>query len=224
MATLEKTLRSVQDIKSELIEYIIIDGVSNDGTLYLISQYRGLIDQLVSEPDTGIYNAMNKGIALAKGEYILFINGDDELVSDGFPSVIEALKKGSADIVCGTTLVGSIDDPSEVLTAQPRRLPFFNTVPHPSSFTRTSLLKASPFREDLRIASDYDFFLGAYLKRKRFQILPVVTALHQRGGASGDQVLSETEIEQIRLDQLGWRYPLFNAAGYLYRGLKKWTR
>ncbi|WP_419902632.1 glycosyltransferase family 2 protein [Kiloniella sp.] len=222
--TLEKTLRSVQDIKNETIEYIIIDGVSDDGTLDLISQYASLVDQMVSEPDTGIYNAMNKGVSLAKGEYILFINGDDELVSEGFPSVLQVLKQGKADIVCGTTLVGSVNAPTEVLTAQPLRLPFFNTVPHPSSFTRTALLKATPFREDLRIASDYDFFLGAYLRRKHFQILPAVTALHQRGGASGDQDLSETEIEQIRHDQLGWRYPLYNTVGYLYRSLKNLTR
>ncbi|MDP2030655.1 MAG: glycosyltransferase family 2 protein [Thiobacillus sp.] len=210
-ATLEKTLRSVLAVKNADIEYIVIDGVSTDGTLDLLARYEGLVDQLVSEPDTGIYNAMNKGVSLAKGAYILFINGDDELLAPGFSAVERVLREGGGEIVCAITLVGSVATPSETLAAQPWRLPFYNSIPHPSTFVATSLLKQYRFREDLRIASDYDLFLRLFLARHRFVQVNAVTALHMRGGASGNSELSQAEIEQIRRERLGWAYPLANA-------------
>lgn len=219
-ATLEQTLLSVKAIKDSTIEYLIIDGVSTDGTLDLVKRYGALVDGIISEADTGIYNAMNKGVGYAKGKYILFINGDDELVSEGFPAVLSALQSGAGEIICATTLVGSLSTPSETLIGVPWRLPFFNSIPHPSSFVATSLMRRYPFREDLKIASDYDFFLQAFLGRHQFKIIPAITALHQRGGASGDSQRSLVEISQVRRDQLGWRYPIVTSLNQFYRLLK----
>ena len=221
VTTLERTLQSVQSIKNSDIEYLIIDGVSTDGTLDLIKKHRTLVDQIISEPDTGIYNAMNKGISFAKGEYTLFINGDDELVPNQFPELIRILQERRAEIICATTLVGSLSSPSERLIAKPLHLFFYNSIPHPSTCVSTSLLKTNLFREDLRIASDYDFFLQAYMKNQRFLIIPIVTALHQRGGASGDSALSTRELEQIKEKNLTWRYPLIKAIIFIYRFFKK---
>jgi glycosyltransferase involved in cell wall biosynthesis len=217
VATLEKTLRSVAAIKTDEMEYIIVDGVSTDGTLELAQRYGTLVDTLQSEPDTGIYNAMNKGVALARGDYVLFINGDDALVADGFLTVMDALSRGVDKIICATTLVGDIASPSEILVACPWRLLFVNSIPHPSSFVYRDLLLRRPFREDLRIASDYDFFLGAYLAGQSFRVLTVPTALHQRGGASGDSHRSQAELECVRRDRLGWRYALVNGMAAIYR-------
>jgi hypothetical protein len=116
--------------------------------------------------------------------------------------------------------VAGLLTPTETLTAKPWRLPFINSIPHPSSFVRRDLLLLNPFREDLRIASDYDFFLGAYLAKERFFILPATTALHERGGASGNIELSLREINQVRRDRLGWRYPFFEAIVILRRFYK----
>lgn len=218
--TLEKTVRSVAAVKNADIEYLIIDGASTDGTLDLVARHKGLVDHLVSEPDRGIYNAMNKGLDLARGNYVLFINGDDELLEPGFPAVERVLRAGRAEIVCAITLVGSVAAPSETLVAQPWRLPFYNSVPHPSTFVATKLLKQYRFREDLRIASDYDLFLRLFLARHRFVRVNAVTALHMRGGTSGNSELSQSEIGQIRREQLGWRYPLANAVRRMY-GWKK---
>lgn len=215
--TIEKTLLSVQAVKQPGVEYIVIDGASTDGTLDIVRRYDTLVNLLVSESDTGVYNAMNKGVGLARGRYVLFINGDDALVADGFATVMNALARDQDVIVCATTLVGDVDAPAETLVAKPWRLPFFNSIPHPSSFVCRELLLNSPFREDLRIVSDYDFFLGAYLGSQPFRVLPVVTALHQRGGVSGDVQRSQAELERVRRDRLGWRYPLINGFLTLYR-------
>ena len=219
-ATIDRTLDSVSAVKRPGVEYVVVDGVSTDATLEAIRARGGLVDRLVSEPDSGIYNAMNKGVGLAKGRYVLFINGDDALVADGFSAVMDTMAWGQDGIICATTLVGELGSPAETLMAKPWRLPFFNSIPHPSSFVRRELLLRTPFREDLRIVSDYDFFLRAYLAGQSFRLLPVVTALHQRGGASDDIQRSQAELERVRRERLGWRYPLVNAVAAVYRQLK----
>lgn len=222
--TLQRTLNSVACVKSKYyvhIEYIVVDGASVDGTLDILYSAAGLVDTLLSEPDSGIYNAMNKAVGLARGEYVLFINGDDELIEDGFKAVMPALERRIFNIICASTLARNDVSSDEVLVAKPSRLLFFNSIPHPSSFVRRELLLSNPFREDLRIASDYDFFLGAYLAGESFCVLPVVTALHQRGGASGDVLRSQEELESVRRERLGWRYPLINGVASLYRKCKR---
>lgn len=224
--TLPRTLESVRAIKRADVEYVVIDGASTDGTLELLQAQGELIDQLVSEPDTGIYNAMNKGVRLARGKWTLFINGDDELLPARFDEVLSALAAldapgaKAAGVLCATTLTGSAQAPLEVLRATPWKLPFFNSIPHPSSFVRTALLRQYPFREDLRIVSDYDLFLRLFLARVPFSIVDVPAALHHRGGASGDQRKSQAELDQVRRERLGWRLPVFNTiqAGW------RWTR
>lgn len=222
VATIDKTLDSVGTIKQPCVEYIVVDGLSTDGTLEAIRSRGDLVDRLISESDTGIYNAMNKGVRLARGSYVLFINGDDELVAGGFPDVMDAMARGAGAIICAKTLVEGGASPIETLVAQPWRLQFFNSVPHPSSFVRRDLLLNSPFREDLRIVSDYDFFLSAYLAGRSFHALPVVTALHHRGGASGNVCCSQKEMLKVRRERLRWRYPLINGLWMLYRQGKRW--
>ena len=219
-STIDQTLDSVDAVKRPCMEYLVVDGFSTDSTIEAIRARGDLVDQFISEPDGGIYNAMNKGVKLARGRYVLFINGDDTLVADGFASVMAAAARGKDEIICATTLVGDFSSPLETLVSKPWLLPFFNSIPHPSSFVSRDLLLRCPFREDLRIASDYDFFLGAYLARRSFCILPVITAIHQRGGVSGNVACSQSELEIVRRTRLGWRYPIFNFLAIVYRQLK----
>jgi hypothetical protein len=160
---------------------------------------------------------MNKAALFARGAYIQFLNGDDQLIAEQFGQAVAILERGRAHIVSGTTLVSSVSEPREVLVPEPWKLIFHNSIPHPSTFVSVKLLRGRPFREDLRIASDYDFFLACYLRRIRFDTLPVPIALHHRGGASADVARSAAEVETIRRSRLGLLFPAVEACMSLRR-------
>lgn len=101
-STLERCMKSVWEQTYKNVEYIIVDGNSTDGSLKLIEENADKIDYYISQPDTGIYNAMNKGISLARGRFLCFMNSDDECVQHAAEKVIEEYKRTNADIICGT--------------------------------------------------------------------------------------------------------------------------
>lgn len=99
---IERTMLSVLDQTYPHIEYILIDGASTDGTREIIGKYRDRLAQFISEPDQGIYDAMNKGLALATGDYVLFMNSGDEIYAP--ETVTEVFgTESSADIYYGET-------------------------------------------------------------------------------------------------------------------------
>jgi len=223
-ATIARTLRSVAAVKTPDIEYIIIDGRSTDGTLDIVGKF-GVVDRLISERDSGIYNAMNKGAAAASGRFILFINGDDEVVPAGFCQMRRALATAADDVLSGISQVAVDGQFAGYLRPHPARLLFFNSMPHPSTFVRARVMKEFPFREDLRIASDYDLFLRLLMAGKRFRSIDAVIAIHHRGsGTSADQALSRREIDIVKRDRLGWAYPAVVAAHGFYRVAKRFLR
>lgn len=221
-ATIGRTLQSVREVKSPEIEYIIIDGESTDGTLDIIRRSDGLIDILVSEKDDGVYNAMNKGAALANGRYVLFLNGDDRLLADGFNRALEILRTKKPRILCCRSEVCWPNDAEvEILVPRPFLLPFFNTIPHLSAFISTELQNSFGYREDLKIASDYDLFLRLFLRGYRFRVGEPVTAIHYRGGVSGDIPKSAAEIERVKRDNLGPLYLVVKLLQQLHRFRKR---
>ncbi len=165
-----RTLESVARQTSEEFEYIVIDGGSTDGSVNLLNQYRSHISYCVSEKDSGIYNAMNKGIRNAHGEYSLFLNSGDVLNS---PDVVEAFNNLSekADIITGIERFVKYDDNGfkTVLSENhsPREIVsdifILSSISHGSSFIKTQLLKKNPYDETLSIVSDWKFFLEALL-------------------------------------------------------------
>lgn len=202
--TIERTLASIRLVKTPAIQYIVIDGASSDSTLAIISRYGDIVDVLVSERDGGIYNAMNKGAALASGDYILFLNGDDHLLPAGFKEAVALLGQQKPEVLsCRSEVISEAGESLELLKFSAWRLFFFNTVPHLATFVRTDLQKKYRFREQFRIAADYDLFLRLLLGRHRFSTSELITATHYRGGFSGNVPLTTLECRQIRRENLG---------------------
>ena len=158
MVGLEQTLKSVCSQACRDFEYIVIDGASTDGSADLLNLYANIIDYSVSEKDTGIYNAMNKGIAHANGEYCLFLNSGDSLYSeDTIEKALPYLK--DADFISGHTLCtfenGKTSTWKAVNHATTQRMMMYS-LSHQATFIRTELLKVRPYREDLKIVSDWE--------------------------------------------------------------------
>jgi glycosyltransferase involved in cell wall biosynthesis len=221
--TIERTLQSVKAAKTSQAEYIVVDGLSDDGTVEIIERYSDIIDHFVCEPDAGIYNAMNKGVVRARGEFVLFINGDDELIPYGVTETQNVLPECQAQIVCAVTMVVSDGTvPPFLYLPNPNRLVYGNSLPHPSSFIKRELLVQFPFREDLKIASDYDFFLKTYLSGIAFKVVPYQSARHYLGGVSSDNKKRVSEVNLVLRQCLGWRRTYwYKTINILNKGIAK---
>ena len=182
---LEKTIRSVVDQTSRDFEWIIIDGGSNDESNLLIQQYSEYMDAWISESDSGIYNAMNKGIKLAHGDYLLFLNSGDVLYS---PDVIEKVKcrlKG-ADLYIGSQMTkGGIDNPS-IDSIDLIRTLIIRAIPHQATFIKKDLFnRLGLYNEEYKIISDWEFFIKAIiLNNCSVEKLPYIISEKQPNGIS----------------------------------------
>ena len=182
---LKKTIESVinQDYKN--IEYIIIDGGSTDNTLNIIKQYNKHISYFISEPDNGIYDAMNKAIDIASGEWINFMNAGDTFCDPLVISNFIAFKiPENTHIACGS--VRSVDEDDNILRIQKPSIgssvtEFFEGN-HQCCFTKTSIIKKNPFNTTFRIAADFNFYCEIGLNRDNFLCLDFEIANHLVGG------------------------------------------
>ena len=166
VAGLRRTVESVLGQSDKDFEYVVIDGGSDDGSRELLEQTGG-IDFWVSEKDAGIYEAMNKGIAKASGDYLLFINSGDRLFEvDTVRHVRPHL--GSADIVYGNLKIEGANDswdgfmPDVIDLRQMMR----DTLWHPVSFVRSDLFRRyGPYDTSYEICGDYDFFFNVIVDK-----------------------------------------------------------
>lgn len=191
--TIADTLRSVAAQHGADIEHIVIDGASSDDTLIQTRLHGAHVARLVSEPDRGIYDAMNKGLALASGEFVGFLNADDMLASpQAAQAIVAAASSPGVGAVCGDLVYVRQDRPEQVVrywrcgAFDPRRLRYGWMPPHPTFYVRRSLLQElGGFDTGLRIAADYDFMLRC-LRMPGFQLayVPQVLVRMRMGGAS----------------------------------------
>ena len=161
---LRKTIESVVSQTFSDYEYIIIDGGSTDGSVEIIKEYADKITYWVSEPDKGIYNGMNKGIKVAKGEYCQFLNSGDYLVFENTLSEVFT-NFPEKDIVYGNILINN------TVKTYPKYLDFAHflkdSIPHPASFIKKSLFeKYGNYNESLCIVSDWEFFIDVIIINK----------------------------------------------------------
>ncbi len=196
---LEETILSVLNQTYDNVEYIIIDGGSTDGTLDLIKKYEHAIDYWVSEKDRGIYDAMNKGIVLATGDWINFMNA-----GDGFYDTESILKIFTESIeevygvIYGDTLIIYNNKLQRISKALPiENINYGMVFSHQSCFTRSHICKTKKFSLDFRFAADFHFFISLYKEGVCFLYFPEVISYMRAGGLSDTyrlKVISEYEI------------------------------
>ncbi len=166
-ATIGDTVKSVLSQGHRDVEYIVVDGGSTDGTQELVTTYNGRIGKFVSEPDEGIYDAMNKGMRMAEGDFVAFLNADDIYVDDRVISdVVTAAQAQSVDAVYGDLLYVRRDDTDKVVrywkagAYLPGAFRLGWVPPHPTFFCRRDVLKeVGCFDPRYRIAGDFELML-----------------------------------------------------------------
>ena len=188
-ATIEKTIDSVAS-QSLRTEHIVVDGGSGDGTRQILERRDADLARWVSEPDGGLYDAMNKGAAMASGDYVGFLNADDHLAG---PDVVAAMAgtaaDSGADMLLGDVLmVRPGGRPLRYYSGasfRPWQMRFGHMPPHPGLYVRRELLLRYPFRTDIRIGADFEQILRLLrdARASRSSIGRVVTVM-QTGGLS----------------------------------------
>lgn len=180
---IEQAISSVLNQTYPNIEYILIDGGSTDNTLSIIDKYGKRIHKFISEKDTGISDAFNKGIKMAGGEWIGILNADDWYEKDTVEAVIA--ESTGADVVYGDMKLWNNDEPDFIVKGNHSLLEHEMTLNHPTVFVRKSCYdKLGLFDEKYKCAMDYDMLLRLKVNGSRFLYVPKVLANMRWGGFS----------------------------------------
>lgn len=220
-AHLEQTIRSVAAQKYPNIEYIIIDGGSTDRTLDIIEKYKSHIDYWLSEPDKGIYDAMNKGIKAASGEVIGILNSDDWYENDIIEWVVEIFEVSGADAVHGAMEIIQ-EDSKPMIKPAPQNLNGFAKgmlLNHPTIFAKKTLYdKYGLFDIDYKIASDWEMMLRWWLDDVKFYADDRVFSHFRMGGTSSTHLKKSFEEKHM----IRKKHKLFKVldAYYIYDRMK----
>ena len=174
-STIRDTLSSVQSQGYSKIEHIIVDGGSSDNTMNIVSEYKSSLGPVLSEPDKGLYDAMNKGIGMANGDIIGILNSDDFYESDDVIEVAVAafLSNSDVDIVFGDLVFVNSQNLEKITRFyraghfRPWKLRFGWMPPHPATFvTKAAYEKHGKYRLDMKISADYEMFVRWLSKEK----------------------------------------------------------
>ncbi len=195
--TIADTIESVLQQDYDNVEHIIVDGASSDNTMQIVRQYQNRLGQVLSEPDDGIYAAMNKGIDMARGEIIGFINADDILAYPGVLSrVAQTLTPADID-ACYADLVYVPPDNMDKIVRYWRSSPFngemFSTgwsPPHPTFYVKKQIYRQYGYFDlDFRMGNDIELMMR-FLERYRIQSIyvPEVWVKMRLGGVSNQSI------------------------------------
>lgn len=185
---IERTMLSVIEQTYTNIEYIVVDGFSTDGTLEIIQQYYTRITTLISEKDKGIYDAMNKGLAVATGDYVLFMNSGDELFAPDTVKHVFA-SAANADIYYGETEM--IDEQGNSLGRRRHQAPeqftwkdfkYGMSISHQAIYIKRALVK--PYDSKYQLSADIDWILQAAKQAKQIVNVNRYVAKYLVGGLS----------------------------------------
>jgi glycosyltransferase involved in cell wall biosynthesis len=184
---LEQTIQSVI-AQTYQVEYIVVDGASTDGSIDVIKKYESKITEWFSEKDTGIYNAMNKGVERASGEWICFLNCGDVFVdTQTVQRMVDNIQSSGMDIIYGNILV---EQPDETLKERVAREPcniHRMHFCHQSAFVRAYLFNVFPFDEKYKMSADFKFFKECYYDDRKFAHVNFPVVIYDTSGVSNAQ-------------------------------------
>lgn len=204
--TISQTIESIAPCINESVELIIIDGNSKDETTEIISRYESLISYYISEDDLGVYDAWNKGIKQAQGEWICFIGGDDYIVPENFSALLKDMKSGAydkADFIYSR--IDIINSNSEIIKKlgrpwrKSKKLMLQEmSIPHPGLMHNSRTFAKKVFNPNYKIAGDYEFLLFHLTRGASFHFFDHTIISMRQGGLSSSKnnlltVIRETE-------------------------------
>ncbi len=209
--TVEQTILSVLGQTYKDIEYIIIDGGSDDGTVSIIKKYEVKISYWISEKDKGIYHAMNKGILRASGDYIQFLNADDFLIDkDRIRLIVKKLYEFDMPDVLSAP-VWIVDEKRKIQKLHNNNVNVDEikrgkSLPHQGIFMKKDVLKNYKFNEHYKIVSDGELILRCILDGKKFCFTDEPVVFYSNDGISGGRSISDIRIQYDELYHVLCKY------------------
>jgi ADP-heptose:LPS heptosyltransferase len=231
-AGLKETAESISRLTYRYYEWLVMDGASKDESLQVLREYNHLITKLVSEPDNGVYNAMNKGVMLATGNMLLFMNSGDIFANDTCLEFLNEYEFSPKEIILGKSMLttdGTIYPTTEDIERLNRKAYFYNGfIPHQATFIPRQLLLVDPYNEKLKSASDLEF-IHKMLFRQNISLVFVnkIIALCDQNGYSNNPKYRKSvlrEIRNIRLKYLGFCYIFYILVNKIKNCVKKLLR
>lgn len=205
--TIEKTIQSVVSQDFDDFEFIIVDGNSLDDTLAVIEKYSSHVDVLISEPDDGIYDAMNKGISYARGEYVVFMNAGDTFYNSRVLSFVSRFTNQEYDVLYGDTIAQNIIHQYEkTYKVKPlkdlwKSLGYCGLC-HQSIFVNRMVLSKHVFNKKYNICADFEQILSIRLLNHSFFYLDETISIVAEDGVSANEVIrSKLESFSIARDK-----------------------
>lgn len=206
-SSIRDTIESVLHQTYQNIEYIIVDGASTDSTVQIIEEYAPMFQgrlRYVSEPDKGIYNAMNKGIKMSHGQLIGIINSDDYYEEDAVEKMVRQYNEGEYQVLYGYMRVMSHDRIRYICKDSHTQL-LKAMIPHPTCFVSRNIYRDfGLYLERFRLVADYELMLRLNKTGKvQFRCIPEVITNYREGGASaGKRTFYEASL--VRFLYGGW--------------------
>lgn len=211
-ATIERALDSVAAQKFSAIEYIVVDGASTDATLSLVRARDGLVDRLISEPDTGIYNAMNKGVAVATGSFVWYLNADDAYLPGSLAAFLAQIRVHSSVGMFYGDWIGIDVNGKNIERKTSIELGWHYRLCHQAMAMRRDVMGSQPFDERYKICADFDAILR-WLDSTRSVRVPFPIVRFSYAGVSNTNFgLAVKESMQVAIHRKGvakaWRFCL----------------
>ena len=230
----ETIARSIDSVLSQTyknIEYIVIDGCSTDGTIEIANSYKDKIDVFISEPDNGIYDALNKGVFISTGEFVTILHSDDIFFDKhSVLNMAKIIQKNQVEL-CFSNM-GIVNNSNTVLRYymagyfKPWMLRMGWLPPHPTCFIKKSLFNEfGPYSLKYSLAGDFDFLVRIFFKRDiKWIYLDQITVIMKHGGASNSgyksKILAAKEIRKSLKDNHVFSLFFFQLGRYFIRLLE----